>query len=259
MSSLTVERMVVEVQGDGLPAILVQGLGGSSNTFEPQMEVLRGCRVIRPDLPGSGRSPTPDGPLTIEGLAEGLIRMARSLGADKVHFAGHSMGTIICQHVAVMEPKLVASLALFGALTEPPEAARAGLKKRAAQARTDGMAEIAEAVKTAGTSNTSKANNPAAAAFVRESLMRQCPNGYALTCEALAGARAAEARRIACPTLIVNGDEDQTAPASMARALGDQIERAEVTILPRCGHWAPLEQPKEVNDLLKRFYARHAR
>ncbi len=259
MSTLTVERMAVEVQGDGPAAILVHGLGGSSNSFEPQMEVLRNCRAIRPDLPGSGRSATPDGPLSIQGFAEALIRMARSLGADKVHLVGHSMGTIVCQHMAVMEPKLVASLALFGALTEPPDAAREGLKKRAAAARTDGMADIAETVKNAGTSNASKAGNPAAVAFVRESLMRQCPAGYALTCEALANARAAEARRIACPTLIVNGDEDQTAPASMARALADHIERAEVTILPRCGHWPTLEQPKEVNDLLKRFYARHAR
>ena len=259
MSTLTIERMVVEVQGEGEPAILVHGLGGTSNTFEPQMEALRGCRAIRPDLPGSGRSPTPDGPLSIETFAEGLIRMARAVGADKAHFVGHSMGTIICQHIAVMEPAMVRSLALLGALTEPPDAARENLKKRAATARAEGMDGIAEAVKTAGTSNASKADNPAAPAFVRESLMRQCRHGYALTCEALAKARAADARRISCPTLIVNGDDDQTAPASMARSLGDQIERAEVNILPRCGHWPTLEQPKEVNDLLKRFYARHAR
>jgi pimeloyl-ACP methyl ester carboxylesterase len=259
MSTLTVERMVVEVQGEGPAAILVHGLGGTSNSFEPQMEALRGCRAIRPDLLGSGRSPTPDGKLSIEGFAESLVRLARSLGAEKAHFVGHSLGTIICQHIAVMEPKLVASLALFGALTEPPEAARDGLRKRAAAARADGMADIADAVKNAATSNASKANNPAAPAFVRESLMRQCRNGYALTCEALAEARAADARRISCPTLIVNGDEDPVAPASVARSLGEQIERAEVTILPKCGHWPTMEQPKEVNDLLKRFYARHAR
>lgn len=259
MTSLTVERMAVEVQGDGPAAILVHGLGGTSNTFEPQMECLRGCRVIRPDLPGSGRSPTPDGPLSIEGFAETLIRMARALGADKAHFVGHSMGTIICQHIAVMEPSLVKTLVLFGAITEPPEAARDALRKRAATARAEGMDGIAEAVKNAGTSNSSKANNPTAPAFVRESLMRQCRNGYALTCEALSQARAADARRISCPTLIVNGDEDQTAPPSMARALGDQIERAEVNILPRCGHWPTVEQPREANELLKRFYARNVR
>jgi pimeloyl-ACP methyl ester carboxylesterase len=256
---LTVERMVVEVQGDGEPAILVHGLGGTSNAFEPQMDVLRGCRVIRPDLLGSGRSPTPDGTLSIDAFADALIRMARALGAERVHFVGHSMGTIVCQHIAVNAPSMVKSLALFGTLTEPPEAARDGLKKRAAQARTEGMADIAEAIKNAALSSTSRANNPAAAAFVRESLMRQCPNGYAMTCEALANARAADARRISCPTLIVNGDEDPVAPASMARGLGDQIERSEVTILSRCGHWPTVEQPKEVNEVLKRFYARQPR
>lgn len=259
MSTLSVERMAVEVQGEGAPVILVHGLGGTSNTFEPQMETLRGMRAIRPDLLGSGRSPTPDGRLSIPGFAESLIRMARALGADKAHFVGHSMGTIVCQHVAMMEPALVRSLALFGALIEPPEAARESLKKRAAAARADGMGDIAETIKNASVANASKAGNPSAAAFVRESLMRQCRMGYALTCEALAEARAADARRIACPTLLVNGDEDPVAPASVARMLGDQIERAEVTILPRCGHWPTLEQPKEVNDLLKRFYARQTR
>ena len=102
MSSLTVERMAVEVQGDGPAAILVHGLGGSSNTFEPQMESFRNCRAIRPDLPGSGRSATPDGPLSIQGFAEALIRMARSLGADKVHLVGHSMGTIVCHYARAM-------------------------------------------------------------------------------------------------------------------------------------------------------------
>ncbi len=58
MSTVMVERMAVEVDGSGSDAVvLVHGLGGTSNVFTPQMDVLRGVRAIRPDLPGSGRSP----------------------------------------------------------------------------------------------------------------------------------------------------------------------------------------------------------
>lgn len=259
MSSQVVERMAVEVQGTGDPVILVHGLGGTSNTFEPQVEVFRSHRVIRPDLPGSGRSHTPNGGLSIEGFATALARLARVLGAERAHFVGHSLGTIVLQHLAVMEPRLVRSLALLGPLAEPPEAARGALKERAAKARSEGMDEIADAIKSGSVAAASREEAPAAGAFVRESLMRQCPEGYAKTCEALSEVKAANAERIACPALLITGEDDPVAPPSGARALGEKIKSAQVVVLPRCGHWAGIERPREVNRALKDFYASRAR
>ena len=258
MTSHKVERMAVEIDGEGDAVIMVHGLGGTSNTFAPQMRALNGHRIVRPDLPGSGRSPG-NGSLTIEGFADAVVRLAEALDVDRAHFIGHSMGTIVCQHVAVREPGLVRSLALLGPLTAPPDQAREGLKARAAQAREDGMTGIADAVVQASTSTDTKTNQPAAAAFVRESLMRQCPNGYADNCEALAGAVAADAKRISCPALLVTGNEDPVAPASVARALGEQIDGAQVVILDRCGHWPTMERAREVNEQLRAFYAGPAR
>jgi pimeloyl-ACP methyl ester carboxylesterase len=259
MSSQTIERMAVEVQGSGDPVILVHGLGGTSNTFEPQIVVFRNHRVIRPDLPGAGRSRTPESALSIEGFAAALARLAQVLGAERAHFVGHSLGTIVCQHLAVMEPRLVRSLALLGPLAAPPDAARGALKERAAKARGEGMSEIAETVKTGSVAAASREEVPAAAAFVRESLMRQCPEGYAKTCEALAEVKAADAERIGCPALLITGEDDPVAPPSIARALGERIKGAQVVVLPRCGHWTGIERPREVNRALKDFYAGRAR
>jgi pimeloyl-ACP methyl ester carboxylesterase len=51
MSTQTIERMAVEVEGEGDPIVLVHGLGGSSNTWTPQLGILTGrYRIIRPDL-----------------------------------------------------------------------------------------------------------------------------------------------------------------------------------------------------------------
>lgn len=258
MSTQTIERMAVEVDGSGDAVIMIHGLGGTSNTFSPQLAVLNGHRVIRPDLPGSGRSAA-NGAITIDLLADRIIRMAEVLGVERAHFAGHSMGTILCQHIAVREPRRVRSLALFGPLMEPADQARQGLKERAAKARGEGMAEIADAVVQASTSADTRTNAPAAAALVRELLMRQCQNGYAATCEALAGATAADASRIACPTLLLTGNDDPIAPPSVARALGEQIEDAQVVILDRCGHWSTLERAREVNEALRNFYTSRAR
>ncbi|HLL18815.1 MAG TPA: alpha/beta fold hydrolase, partial [Rubrivivax sp.] len=51
-----IDRVAVEDEGEGDVVFCVHGLGGSSNTFTPLMPVLTRHRVVRVDLPGSGRS-----------------------------------------------------------------------------------------------------------------------------------------------------------------------------------------------------------
>jgi pimeloyl-ACP methyl ester carboxylesterase len=182
-----------------------------------------------------------------------VIAAARLLGVERAHFVGHSMGTLICQHIATEAPHLVASLVLFGALLEPPDAARTGLKHRAALARAEGMAPIADQIIAGSLSANTKATQPAVIAFVRESVMRQDPEGYARHCEALATANAADHRLIAVPTLLITGDADTVAPASMAQTLADRIAGARLSVLDRCGHWSTLEKTADCNAKLGGF------
>ncbi len=74
------------------------------------------------------------------------------------------------------------------------------------------MQAIADALVQAAISTETRTRRPVAVAFVRESLMRQCPDGYARSCDALADAQPAEVGGIECPTLLVTGDEDVVAP-----------------------------------------------
>ena len=263
MTSQIIDRMAVEVDGPGDArqgdAILcIHGLGATSNFYTPLCLALASrYRVVRPDLPGSGRSPARDG-LSVPLFAEAMVRIARSLGLERAHVIGHSLGSIVAQHLALSEPKLVRSLALLGPLLAPPEAARQGLKDRAKKARSEGMAEIAGQILQAATSTDTRNNQPVAAALVRELVMRQDPEGYARSCEALAAAEAAEIQHIACPTLLVTGDEDAVGTPSGARAMAERIPGARLVILPRCGHWTMLERPVESTAALKEFYAGRA-
>jgi pimeloyl-ACP methyl ester carboxylesterase len=262
MATHFVERMAVEIDGEGDAVLMLHGLGGTSNTWTPLLPAVARFRRIRPDLPGSGRSERVEGPLSLERFVTAALRALAAAGVESAHVVAHSMGTIVAQHLAALHPAAVKSLALFGPLFAPPEPARANIRARAQKARSEGvpgMQQIADALVQASTSATTKAKRPAAVAFVRESLMRQPPDGYALSCEALAGMQPAEASRIGCPTLLVTGDEDVVAPPQSVRLIRDRLAETnravDVEVLRGCGHWTPVEMPDECIDLLRRFLA----
>ncbi|HKV14664.1 MAG TPA: alpha/beta fold hydrolase [Reyranella sp.] len=257
-----VGRIAVDIEtptGAGEAALCIHGLGGTSNTWTPLLPALSRFTTVRFDLPGSGRSHRAEGMLSIFTLVEACLRVLASRRIERAHVLGHSLGTIIALHLAAREPKMVRSLALFGPLLAPPDVARAGIKARAEKARREGdagMQAIADSLVQAATSAETRARRPAVVAYVRESLMRQDPDGYARTCEALAEAKPADAAAIVCPTLLVTGDEDGVAPPHAVRALGSKIAGSQVEVLRGCGHWTPLEKADECIDLLRRFYAR---
>ncbi|MGB3430602.1 alpha/beta fold hydrolase, partial [Achromobacter sp.] len=131
MSTQHVNGMAVEIDGKGPALLCIHGLGGSSNTWTPIMGAFEGFRVIRPDLPGSARSALGVKRLSIAAYVEALAGLLDELDADAAHVAAHSLGTVVAQHLAVTHPGRVKSLALFGPLAAPPDAARPGIRARA--------------------------------------------------------------------------------------------------------------------------------
>ena len=144
----------------------------------------------------------------------------------------------------------------------PTDIARANIRARAAKARAEGVAgmqDIAQTLMNGATSADSRQRTPAAAAFVRESLMRQDADGYARSCEALADAQATAVERIEAPTLLVTGDEDTVAPPQAVRAMAERMQGVKsgvrVVVLNRCGHWTPIERPEECAREVRDFLA----
>jgi pimeloyl-ACP methyl ester carboxylesterase len=249
-------RLAVEVDGEGEAVVMIHGLGGTTNTWTPLAAAFERHKRVRFDLPGSGRSHRVEGALSIAAFVEATLQACKAAGVEKAHVVAHSMGTIVAAHLAAAQPVAVRSLVLFGPLLAPPEQARAGIRARAAQARSTGMRPIADALVQASTSAQTKSRRPTAVAFVRESLMAQDPEGYARSCEALAEAQSADTTRIECPTLLVTGDEDVVSPPQSVRGMAQKIAGSRVEVLRGCGHWTPVEKPEECVALLKSFYAR---
>jgi 3-oxoadipate enol-lactonase len=127
------KTLEVEQQGDGDAVLMVHGLGGTSNTWYAQRAVLaRSFKVVCPDLDGSCRSPS-SGSLSIAEFVADMVALLDALAVNAAHLVGHSMGTVICQHLAASYPERVKSMALLGPLAEPPEPARKGCATRPRQ------------------------------------------------------------------------------------------------------------------------------
>jgi 3-oxoadipate enol-lactonase len=265
MAILWIDRMAVDARGEGDPVVFVHGLGGTMNAWTSLLPALARWRCVRPELPGAGRSrnayamaeSSPQrGRLSNESQADAVLRVCESLGITRAHFVGHSFGTLICQQVAVKAPGLVRSLALFGALLEPPQAMRDNMKARAVAAREQGMFDIAEGISEFALSPSTREKQPGTVAYVRESVAGQDAEGFARNCIALGEAQAAPVELIRCPVLVVNGDEDMVTPLSGARQLAQRLHDARVEVFSRCGHWPMLERAGESQRLLADFLAR---
>ena len=57
---------------------------------------------------------------------------------------------------------------------------------------------------------------------------------------------------------LVTGDEDSVAPPQQVRALAEKLHAAKstrVVVLPKCGHWTPIERPEECAREVRDFLA----
>jgi len=259
MSLHLVHGVAVEDSGTGPAVVCVHGLGGTSNTWTSLQSAFEGFRLIRVDLPGCGRSLGHTTDISVKDMVTCLQTVCRTLSIETAQWLGHSMGTIVCQHLAQDSPALVKSLLLFGPLAAPTDAACEALRARAAKVRQGGLAglqELADALLNTAVSAHTKSHSPAAYAYVRESLMRQSPGSYADHCLALAQVRAADIEHIDLPVLLITGDEDLVAPPAAVQAMARRMPRARSVVLHRCGHWTPVERPheciRETRDFLKR-------
>jgi pimeloyl-ACP methyl ester carboxylesterase len=62
--------------------------------------------------------------------------------------------------------------------------------------------------------------------------------------------------QIACPTLVIVGQEDRLTPPADAELLASSIRGAELAVLARAGHLANLETPDAFSEALGGFLSR---
>ena len=104
-------------QGSGLPIVLLHGLGGKSEDWDPAISQidLENNKVIAMDLLGFGKSPKPDFKhYSVDDHAASVIKTIKKLGIKQpIVLVGHSMGAVVAARVAATGKLTINHLILY--------------------------------------------------------------------------------------------------------------------------------------------------
>jgi 3-oxoadipate enol-lactonase len=235
----------------------LHGLGGGGYFFsEIERSLALRCSVFSPDMPGSGRSPRGERPISFDGFADAIVQQIERKTCGPVTLMGHSMGTIVALKVYSRIPDRIASMIFIGGLPTPHPDVQIRLRNLAALARSSGMAAVAKAVVPVVFAPQSIAAIPDHMAMFQQHLAQSDAEGYAQTALALADASAADVvPQVRVPCLCVTGKYDRYAPPAPVRDFADSLADAVYKELPDCAHMPFFEAPEALHDIVQSFLA----
>ena len=244
-------------QGTGAPPlVLLHGFPLDRRMWDAQVPVLSsGRRVIAPDLRGFGQSRSEE-PFTIESLADDVHALLEGIGALPCVLAGLSMGGYVALAYVRKYPADLRGLILADTKAEAdtPQA-KEGRQKLIDSVRASGAKAAADAMEPKMLAPDTAQHRPHVAKTLR-GLMEACPPRTienALAAMRDRPDRSGELASVRVPTLIVVGDADAITPPAVAEAMQKAIPGSELVTVRGAGHMAPMEQPEQVNQAIRRF------
>jgi pyruvate dehydrogenase E2 component (dihydrolipoamide acetyltransferase) len=110
------------VGADGDVVLFIHGYGGDRNSWLFLQEPLAARhRVYALDLPGHGTSSKDVGDGSVGVLADAVVGVLDSIGAERAHLVGHSLGGAVAVAAATRDPRRIASLTLIAPSGFGPE------------------------------------------------------------------------------------------------------------------------------------------
>ncbi|WP_121711840.1 alpha/beta hydrolase [Streptomyces sp. E5N91] len=246
--------LAYDVRGRGPGLVLLHGIGSTATeTWGPVADRLATeYAVVLPDLPGSGRTPLPDGRPALSEVADQVVAAAREAGLDDFVIAGASLGAAVAVRAAARRPDLVRGLFTLSGFVRPRAALWLHLEMWAARvARRDPTLDthltplsFSEKYLSALTEQGARqqaARFAASAPGVREQI------ALALDVD-LCG----DLPAVTVPTLVVAAMADRLVDPEHSVELAERIPDARLTAVG-AGHAAAVEEPGRVLEILTEF------
>jgi 3-oxoadipate enol-lactonase len=250
----------VEVEGPERAPVLIlsNSLGTSLHMWDAQVAPFaQRFRLVRYDRRGHGKSGVPQGPYTMERLGRDALAIADGLRLAKFDWCGLSMGGMEGMWLAAHARDRIDRLILCNTSCYYPDQSYWN-ERITAIAASGSLASLADRIATVWFSQEFRARAPESVAPMKAMLAATPVEGYIACCEAI---RDMDHRdilaRIAAPTLIIAGRQDQATPVAAAQFIHSRIAGASLTILDTA-HISNVEQPSAYADTVLGFLARRA-
>jgi len=211
--------------------------------------------VIAPDYRGLGQSRPAADATTMDLAASDALSLLRQLGLRRVGVAGLSMGGYVALELYRRAPEVARGLALCATKATPDtEEAKANRETFAANALKKGLAWVAadfapKLLRTDG--------DPAVLAAAKQLISEGTPEGVAAAQRGMARRpdSVPTLSRIACPTLVIHGEDDRLLPFAEAQRTASNVRGARLVRVPSAGHLVNLENVPAFNTALSTFFA----
>ncbi len=243
-------ELAFEERGSGEPAFLfIHGWQADRSVWHDLAAALgSAAHVIVPDARGSGESQPAKGPFTLDRFAADLRELVDARGFGPVVLIGHSMGATVALRFAVDYPELVRALVLIA----PVPASGGGYSPKGAAYLRSTAGD--PAVQRGWLART-LAQPPDEARLERLcAAAGRTPRDVALeSFESWAHSDFAEATRtIAAPALVIAPEHDAR---ETRERVAELLPNSRYVELPGCAHYAILEQPRAIAELISEFVA----
>ena len=230
-------------------------LATSLEVWEAQAAALKGkYRVVRYDNRGHGLSDAPDAAMagyTIDQLADDAAALIQALGLGRVNLCGLSIGGMLGQRLAAKAPGLLSSLILCDTAQTMSQQV---WDERLAAIRKDGIEVIVEGTMERWFTKPFRERAPDIIQGIRNMVRRTPAAGYLGCGTAIRNMDLRpDGAKIACPTLVLVGEEDPATPVASASAINAAVIGSKLTIVPQASHLSPVEQPQAITGAIADF------
>jgi pimeloyl-ACP methyl ester carboxylesterase len=252
------KEVFYKVIGEGTPVVLLHGFAEDSNIWNEQVLFLqKHCRLIIPDLPGSGRSGMLEkNNITIEDYAACINALLDNECIDRCILIGHSMGGYITLAFAEMyAEKLLAFGFVHSSAFADNEEKIASRKKGIEMMEEYGVFPfLKNTIPNLFSENYKKQHAERVSELIEQGkkFSKEALIQYYTAMMKRAG-RTKVLEKSKVPVLFIIGSEDKAAPLD---DLLQQVHLPKISyihILQGCGHMSMWEKADELNNYLLGF------
>ncbi|MGV9710906.1 3-oxoadipate enol-lactonase [Gordonia sp. NPDC003424] len=249
MSAVDVHA-IVSGREDAPAVVFSNSLGSTHRMWDEQLAAFEErFRVVRYDTRGHGESPVPQGPYTIDDLADDVIALLDRLDIARAHLVGLSLGGATAQRLAIRNPDRVGNVALLCTAAQfPPPSA---WTDRAATVRAGGSGAVAEAVVQRWFTAEYLEQNPESRKYHEDMVASTPAEGYASCCEVLADMDLrADLPAITSLVLAIAGADDPATPPARLEEIATSVPNGRLLVVEHSAHLANHEQPQIITPAL---------